>query len=294
MIRKTIYNISFLFALAFQALFAVAQGGVTIKASVDKNRILIGEHFTLRLEADIPETEAIRFFSFDTLPHFEFLDKQKIDTSNTSSGTVLVQLIRMTSFDSGQWVIPRLVLDENLATDSIPVEVVFSSPFDPKQEYHDIKDVLDVEVEEKKDWWWYVGGGIAILIVLILWFLLRKKTVPVKEPQPPVNPYEDALKELDKLEKNKPVAKTYYSSMVDIFRLYVSRKKGINSLQKTTDDLVVQLKNINLSKDHFDPLAQSLRLSDFVKFAKYEPSREDDQHALRSIRQAIMEIEKIN
>jgi chaperonin cofactor prefoldin len=106
--------------------------------------------------------------------------------------------------------------------------------------------------------------------------------------------YEDALKELEKLEKNKPVAKSYYSSMVDIFRLYVSRKKGINSLQKTTDDLVVQLKSINLSKDHFDPLAQSLRLSDFVKFAKYEPSREDDQQAMRSIRQAIMEIEKLN
>jgi hypothetical protein len=273
---------------------AAAQGGVTIKATVDKNRIMIGEHFTLRLEADIPETEAIRFFNFDTLPHFEFLDRQKIDTSNTSTGTLLVQQIRMTSFDSGQWVIPRFALDENLATDSIPIDVVFSSPFDPNQEYHDIKDVIDVEVEEKEEWWWYAAGGALLLLVLIIWLLLRKKPVPVKEAEPPVHPYEEAMKELENLEKNKPAAKAYYSELVDIFRVYVARKKGISSLQKTTDDLVVQLRGLDIQKDNFDRLAQSLRLSDYVKFAKYEPSPEDDSIAMRSIRQSITEIEKVN
>ena len=106
MIKRNFYKIGFVLFFAISLLHSAAQDTVVVRASVDKRSILIGEHFNLRLEADIPETEAIRFFRVDTLPHFEFLDKQKIDTTNTSVGTVLVQVIKMTSFDSGHWVIP--------------------------------------------------------------------------------------------------------------------------------------------------------------------------------------------
>jgi hypothetical protein len=64
------------------------------------------------------------------------------------------------------------------------------------------------------------------------------------------------------------------------------------SLQKTTDDLVIQLKSLNLSKEQFDKLSQSLRLSDFVKFAKYIPGKEDDSNSFNEIRNAIITIEK--
>ncbi|MEI9946829.1 MAG: hypothetical protein WDN26_21740 [Chitinophagaceae bacterium] len=75
--------------------------------------------------------------------------------------------------------------------------------------------------------------------------------------------------------------------------MYVSGKKGIHSLQKTTDDLVVQLKGLSIPKDQFDKLSQSLRLSDFVKFAKYIPSAEDDVSTLDAIKKSIGSIEQI-
>ena len=100
------------------------------------------------------------------------------------------------------------------------------------------------------------------------------------------------MDELDKLEKNRPDTKRYYSVLVDTFRLYISRKKGITSLQKTTDDLVVQLKQLELGKSEFDRLAQALRLSDFVKFAKYEPEAVDDRQTMETIRESIKVIEK--
>ena len=294
MIKRTIYKIVAVFLFAGSGFLARAQSGVTIKASVDRNSILIGEHFTLRLEADIPENEAIRFFNLDTLPHFEFLNKQKIDTTNTSEGTILTQEILMTSFDSGHWVIPQLLLDEKLMTDSIPFDVGFSSPFDPNQPYHDIKDVEDVVVEEKKQEWWYYAVGGGILLALLLWLLLRKKAAPVKAPEKPVNPYEEAMQEIAKLEKNKPAVKEYYTALVDIFRVYVAQRKGISSLQKTTDDLVVQIKGLSMKKEIFDRLSQSLRLSDFVKFAKYVPSKEDDDTIMDAIKLSIKEIEQVN
>ena len=64
-------------------------------------------------------------------------------------------------------------------------------------------------------------------------------------------------------------------------------------MQKTTDDLIVQLALTGLAKPAFDELAQVLRLTDFVKFAKYPASAEDDAHAFSVIRSSIEQIEKI-
>ena len=279
--------------LLFTVLFVDAQQKTTVKATVDRNKILIGEPIQLTLEAEIPENEPIRFFTIDTLPHFEFLGKQKTDTSNTSDGTTLKQIIRITSFDSGHWVIPAFILGENITTDSIPVDVVFSD-FNPEQDYHDIKDIIEIKPEEeKKKWWlWYAIGGTVIVVILLV-YLLRKKKPAVKPAEPVIDPYEEAMKQLEKLQIERPGQKQYYSGLVDIFRVYVDKKKGIHSLQKTTDDLVVQLKAIPISKEQFEKLSQALRLSDFVKFAKYIPGDEDDRNTFTIIKKTITDIEQI-
>ena len=56
--------------------------------------------------------------------------------------------------------------------------------------------------------------------------------------------------------------------------------------------MVLQLRNLDMGKEQFDKLAQSLRLSDFVKFAKYIPTSEDDKSAFEEIKKAIITIEK--
>jgi hypothetical protein len=283
-----------LVGVTFLSSVMVAEAQTTVKATVDKNKILIGEHIRLTLQADIPENELIRFFAIDTLPHFEIIDRQKTDTSNTSKGTFLKQNIIITSFDSGHWVIPALTLGGKIITDSIPVDVSFSD-FDPAKDYHDIKDIIEVKPKkEQKDWWlWYATGGGSLLLILLLVYLLRRKRKPViAAPVPEINPYEEAMKQLEKIQTEKLEQKQYYSKLVDIFRLYVFRKKGIHSLQKTTDDLVVQLKSISISKELFEKLSQGLRLTDFVKFAKYIPGAEDDRNIYDTIKKTITEIEQ--
>jgi hypothetical protein len=293
MTTNDFYKAVIFFFLLHAATAAFAQNKTTVKATVDKNRIFIGERIQLTLEADIPENEPIRFFIIDTIPHFE-LERQKIDTTNTSEGTSLKQIINITSFDSGHWVIPPLVLGENLATDTIPVDVAFS-PMDSTQAYHDIKDILDIKpAEEKKKWWlWYAIGGSVLVLGLIAFLLLRKKKPVVAVAAPPVNPYDEAMQQLSKLLNERPDQKQFYSRLVDIFRVYVSRKKDIHSMQKTTDDLVVQLRGLPIDRLQFEKLSQSLRLSDFVKFAKYVPSADDDRNTFETIKNSIVAIEKI-
>ena len=176
---QKILNVLFFLLLAHTV---AAQGGILVKTTVDKNRILIGEPIQLTIEAEIPADAVIAFVKIDSIEHFEFLEKPAIDTINTNSGTTIKGKYMITSFDSGHWVIPSFVLTGNIATDTIPVDVDFSA-FDPNQDYHDIKDILEVKPEEKKPlWWWYVAGGALLLLLLLVYFLRKKKRPSAKAP----------------------------------------------------------------------------------------------------------------
>ena len=283
-------QILFLVSLFFVQL-VIAQGGATIKASVDKNKILIGEPLQLTIEIYLSPGSVKNFILIDSIEHFEFIEKPVIDTTAGNGGLNIRGVYKITSFDSGHRVIPSFILSPGLKTDTIPVDVVFSD-FDPNQAYHDIKDIIEVQPKKKKQWWWYAVAGALLLLLLVLFLLRKKKPLSVVIPKTAVNPYEEAMNQLEQLERDKPAAKQYHSRLTDIFRLYVFRKNAILSLQKTTDDLVVQLRTLNLSKEQFDKLSQSLRLSDFVKFAKYTPSVDDDKNCFQEIKNSIRSIEK--
>jgi len=237
----------------------------------------------------------MRFFNIDSIPHFEILERKKIDTIDNNEGIKLSQSFTLTSFDSGHWVIPSFELtgDKPLFTDTIPVNVGFS-PFDPKQDYHDIKDIIEVHVQEKKkqDWYWYIAASV-LLLGTIIYLLVRKKKKPAPKPKL-IDPFKEAKLELEKLQKENLSSKLFYTKLVDIFRLYVSGRRGIASLQKTTDDLVVQLRLLKLSEEDFSQLAQTLRMSDFVKFAKYEPNEADKANSFKTIKSSIDKIESLS
>lgn len=284
-------SIFFLSALLF-ANITIGQNGISIQSWVDKNSIYLGEQIQLTIEMKVPGEPAISSFKLDSINHFEILEPPIIDTSTEGGNTVIKAVYRITSFDSGRWVIPSYFLPGGARSDSIRVDVVFSE-FDPNQPYHDIKDILEVGATKKKTaWWWYAAGGAVLLALLLLYVLRKKKPLPVAVAKVSIDPYDEALKQLEQLEMDKPGPKLYHTRLADIFRLYIFRKKGILSLQKTTDDLVVQLKSLHLNKEQFDRLSQSLRLSDLVKFAKYIPSDEDTKNCLTEIKNAIITIEK--
>ncbi len=77
-----------------------------------------------------------------------------------------------------------------------------------------------------------------------------------------------------------------------MFREYLDHRENIRSQKETTDDLVDQLKNLALSKAQFEGLANSLRLSDSVKFAKYIPSQEDAAVVFDTVQGTIIAIEQ--
>ena len=273
---------------------AKAQKAPPVLASADKTKILLGEQFDLVVGARFVNEADVNFFTVDSLPHFEIVQKSKIDTERADQNIVLTQRITLTSFDSGRWQIPSLALaGTRLQTKPITIEVVFSSPFDPKKDYNDIKEILNVKKPSEPTWYWYVIGAVLLLLLFILLFPRKKKEKP--EEVLDANAYRKAISDLQKLQKedvSQKDVKTFYVQLVDIFRRYLHTGKGLQSFSKTTDDLALQILKLNLTSDKYNELVQVLKLSDAVKYAKYEPAQEENSHALDVIRKSIDAIEK--
>lgn len=270
-----------------------AQHAVTVHAATDKNRILIGETFFLKLDVTVPKNKPILFFTIDSIPHFEFSFTPEMDTIRDENGITVFGNYTITSFDSGHWVIPSFTIAPGIRTDTIPVDVVFSD-FNPDLDYHDIKDILPAREKKKKNKWWFYVAGALIITGGIYYFLTRKKKPGVPVVAVPSDPYAIAMKDLDLLQCEKAGTKEYYSRLAGIFRLYLWQRKGILSLQKTTTDLVEQLKFIGFESDIYDQVAEALQLSDLVKFARYAPASDDSSKAFETIKQSIIIIEKLS
>lgn len=292
----------YIILLSFSICPLLADAQVLVKARLDRDSILIGEPLKLSLDVRAPLGLDINWFPLDTIAHFEFVEKGKPDTTDDIDGKAIQQLITITSFDSGNWVIPPLPITINnrtYFTDSIPIKVTWAA-FNAEEEYHDIKAINEVSGPGSLK---YIPWIIAIAVVLAaagLWIFLRarKKEEPVKEVYVSnLTPYEEALQALEEL-KGKEYAqngqvKNYYSRLNDILRVFVLRKLKIASLEKTNEELITRLRETPMDKDTFSQLTTALRIADFVKFAKFQPNAEDNEKNLVIIRTAITKLNNI-
>ena len=287
---KYILAISLLLTLHYGV---IAQ--VYVKASVDKNNILIGEPITFTIEAYIPLGQQVTWFPLDTIPHFEFLKKSSRDTVESIEGKKITQVMAITSFDSGQWEIPQLELKvqkQSYYTDTLLIDVGFT-PFDRDADYRDIKDIINVVNPNTKYIPWFISAAVLLSLGAVIYFLRKRKseTVAVKKESPRLSPYDEAMFALSELQKKglpqNGQVKWYYTELNDILRIFVFRKLNIATMERTNEELILQLRQLNLSRDSFSQLAQALRMSDYVKFAKYQPGSADNEMNYKIIQSAI-------
>jgi hypothetical protein len=273
-----------------------------LKATVDKQKILIGEPIQLMLEATVTGNAPLAWPSLDSLPHFEWVEKHNVDSSVQPGQRYYRQYLTITSFDSGAYAIPRLTFtagNKQYFTDSIRINIGYTK-IDPNKDYHDIKDIIDIPNPFARWFAWIVALVSLGSLALVIW-LVRKKKIwkpgVVNDAEPGLSPYEEAIRLLDELQRqNLPetgAMKTYYSRLGDIFRVYLYRRLGIQSMSETSEEMISQLRRLAFSAQQFSELADTLRMSDFVKFAKYQPGPADTELHFRTVRSAVEELERI-
>lgn len=271
---------------------------VQVRTSVDRPEILIGEPVSLSLEAYMPLGENFSWFSIDSIPHFDIIQRSKIDTTESFNGKKVSQTFSITSFDSGRWELPTFAIvigNARYITDTLSVQVNYA-PFNKEEEYHEIKDIIDVESGHRPWLPWVIGIG-SILALVASWLLLRRKKKPVEQaPIIRLSPYEEAIMELEKIRKKgfrlNGEVKEFYSSLNDVLRIYLERKLSLNSMEKTNEEIIQDLRSVQIPAQGYQQLSEALRVADFVKFARYHPDEQLNEQNYLVIRNAIETLNK--
>lgn len=276
----------------------VAAQQPAVSASVDRSRILLGDQFTLTIQVEAGFNDRPVVFPVipDSLNHLEVIEKKSKDSVRTGNRITYTQEIIMTSFDSGLWVIPAQtfsVAKKNFKTEVVPVSVT-SVPL-RGNEYNDIKDIIPVK-DTGFDWKKWLLIIVSVLVILFAgnyWWKRRKQAPAIVPLVSRSTAFEEAMGALSKIQQEKAnekgYIKEYYSSIYDVFRLYLARVSGKPFMQYTTDEILMDAKDMLLPAG-FSSTAEVMRITDAVKFAKYQSDYKESIDALERIRSGIKEI----
>lgn len=281
----------------------VYQKGAFLKQLQERDSILIADQ--LLYGFDLNGVEEGTMFAFpqlqDTLMEgVEIVRGWHLDTLNLKkgkNGTPNIYDLRggivITSFDQGQYALPPLSM-QRMTKDGVVDTLVFDSqlldvktmPVDTATfQLHDIKGQIKYPITFKEALPW-VGAVLGILgvIALIVWLVIRysKKRGAEAEKKEPAHIV--AFRKLDKYKGNKMWApekqKAFYSGVTDALREYIDARYDIGAMEMTTAEIMKELKKTDISEELQIGLKELFERADYVKFAKYIASDEENAAAL--------------
>lgn len=280
---------------------------VKVNARIDSSSILIGEQIQLELSATFnPQHYKVQFPAvMDTFNHFEVVAKGKTDTLNGRNENIYTQRYVITSFDSGAWKIPSMAFDvlpmqggEPLVvwTDSLLVNVQ-TVPVDTAKPFKPIFGIRSAKLPVGQIILYAVliALGLLLLGFLTWYFLKKRKKKPAVQPEPEVVllPHEKALLALEKLQEaelwQSGQDKAYHTQLTDIIRLYLEEQFNMDCFEKTSNEIIQQVKKVKALSTSRQLLRDIFETADIVKFAKGHPTPEEHIQSLQYAKEVIRE-----
>ena len=280
--RRASQNLLLSMCCSFISLLGYGQ----ISSSIDSTAIKIGAELLYKIEVKTDSSTLVVFSEEQTFQPLEMINSYAVDTTKKDGYYQFTKTYGLTQFDSGVYTIPRQKINlggKLFYTDSLEVQVNPVLVDTTKQKLFDIKPLTEVEKSPSGFW-----GGFALFMLIFLsvsgllyWFVWRKKPLSEAEKIAALKPYERAKLALEKLDEEQyfqnEEIKTYYSDLTLILRQYLDEKVYEQSLESTTDELVLRLKTlkeanqITLSPETIRNIETILKRADLVKFAKSKP-----------------------
>jgi hypothetical protein len=280
--RRASQNLLLSMCCSFISLLGYGQ----ISSSIDSTAIKIGAELLYKIEVKTDSSTLVVFSEEQTFQPLEMINSYAVDTTKKDGYYQFTKTYGLTQFDSGVYTIPRQKINlggKLFYTDSLEVQVNPVLVDTTKQKLFDIKPLTEVEKSPSGFW-----GGFALFMLIFLsisgllyWFFWRKKPLSEAEKIAALKPYERAKLALEKLDEEQyfqnEEIKTYYSDLTLILRQYLDEKVYEQSLESTTDELVLRLKTlkeanqITLSPETIRNIETILKRADLVKFAKSKP-----------------------
>ena len=199
----------------------------------------------------------------------------------------------ITSFDEGEYELPAIMVGR-LSKDGVIDTLVFdpqrldvrTMPVDTAVFVpHDIKGQIRYPLTFKEMLPWLAGFWVLAVIVILtvcLTMMHKRKADPEYVRKDPAHIV--ALRELDKYRGNKMWApekqKAFYSGVTDALREYISSRYGVSAMEMTTAEIFTDMKGTDVPQELLAEVKDLFERADFVKFAKYVASDEDNASVL--------------
>ena len=195
----------------------------------------------------------------------------------------------LTAFMGGSYTLPDIPVLVNADT------LVFRAPEEPLEvkelpidmetfQPHDIKPQVKFPYTLAELFPWIYGTVMLLMAIAALILRLRYRERKVKENEIKEPAHIRALRKLDKFRGDKfwkpENQKTFYSGVTDALREYMAARYGVGALEMTTAEIFEDLKGADIPRDLYDEMKTLFERADFVKFAKFTATDEENAQVL--------------
>lgn len=241
----------------------------TIK--VDGRRLHLRKRYTLA---------AMETGALPMIPALLYFDKNR-DVPDTLFGrdTLYLNVLTYTELDTALFLKADPTSQQGFGVDSDKTQALL------KDEGIFTQKNLPFKFAEVRDYAIYGVIGLVV-IALVVWLaymygLKSHSSIVVAKPQPKLPPHIVAIKALEELKHRKlwqnNKHKLYYSTITSILKVYIEDRWQVSVLDKTSNEVVAELRDVEMPRDCRSDLIAILQTADFVKFAKVIPEAEENE-----------------
>ena len=293
----------YILLLCCSVVLSAQEKGAFLQQLQERDSVLVADQLLYGFELKqvpegtrliLPEVPQEQDFSMMYLSEWN-LDTLKV-TKQKNGLPSLLDLkgsIVVTSFEEGMYELPQIVLGrispegvlDTLIFEPLSLDVK-TMPVDTATFiHHDIKGQVRYPVTFAEVLPWILGALAAIALIAAAVYLViryRRRSDPDYAHKDPAHVV--ALRKLDKY-RGKGMwvpekQKAFYSGVTDTLREYIAARYGISAMEMTTAEIFDCMKSTDVPSSLQNDVRDLFERADFVKFAKYVASDEDNAAAL--------------
>jgi len=298
--------------LAISALAMAADDGApSIKTSINRKRIFVGDRIRYKTEIASGQDLEIEFprFKDSKIGDCEIKDSGKSVKKPIFGKRLYINWLEITSYYVGKRTIPSIEIKyrekgegywRKLKTNELIFTVETVLPRGVR--LTDIKDIKGVL---------YPFSWLRLLLLIFaaliaLWIAARLTLKLIFKKAPPRLPHEIALEEIEAASKQFAAGgevKDCYVRVSDAVRRYIESVFSLKAPEMTTQEFLASLsvpstdmvlgESSKLQASHKNLLTTFMEACDLVKFAKYRPARNDIESLFDTAKKFIEESKEV-
>jgi len=258
---------------------------VTVRAEVNKAFATIGERILCTVFVrHSPEVRLVSAIEFPNTRDFEIKSAKDIPPKEEKGIVMTGRTFEIAAYGLGDFVIEEIPVryvmlqgaEKEIKTNRIYITVQsVDKNGKPKTDIRGIKAPFDLPSELRK--WLSLGITTFLLFLagIVVLNFFRKKKAAMDEARMLLSPHDEAYQALRTLYNSSLIrdgkVKDYYFRLSEIIRRYLERRFAFAAVEKTTDEIFRDLREILLEDTLKRLIRAFLEEVDIVKFAKYLP-----------------------